>query len=165
MEAFENFIDQFEIVHEDVTMKLFSKSLLGYDVVWFKGLGDDSIGSWIELCNTFLKGWGKNKSFDQYLHEFTTLRRVKKEVLCAFNRRFHILYCRMPLEIKPYDTAAMVYYIVSQHSSLVLYLRERKYTSLSQLFMDTEEVEENLRACGRIQIQYHVNSEHEISFT
>jgi hypothetical protein len=151
MEDFEKFIDQFEIVHEDVTTRLFSKSLLGDVVVWFKGLGADSISSWIELCNTFLKGWGENKSFDQYLHVFITLRRGKKEVLSAFNRRFHILYCSLPLKIKPFETAAMVYYIVSQHSDLVLYLRERKSTSLSQLFMDTEEVEENLRACCRIQ--------------
>jgi hypothetical protein len=45
VEAFESFIDQLEIVHEDVTMRLFSKSLLGDVVVWFKGLGFDSIGS------------------------------------------------------------------------------------------------------------------------
>jgi hypothetical protein len=32
VEAFKKFIDQFEIVHEDVTMRLFSKSLFG-DVV------------------------------------------------------------------------------------------------------------------------------------
>jgi hypothetical protein len=68
------------------------------------------------------------------------------------------------LEIKPSETTAMVYYIVSQHSDLVLYLRERKSTSLSKLFMDAEEVEENLRACGRIQSQYHVKSEHEEDF-
>jgi hypothetical protein len=55
VEAFENFIDQFEIVHEDVTMRLFSKSLLGDVVVWFKGLGADSIGSWVELYNDFFK--------------------------------------------------------------------------------------------------------------
>jgi hypothetical protein len=164
VEAFENFIDQFEIVHEDVTMRLFSKSLLGDVVVWFKGLGADSIGSWIELCDTFLKCWGENKSFDQYLHEFTTLRRGKNEVLSVFNRRFYNLYYSLPLEIKPSETAAMVYYIMSQYSDLVLYLRERKSTSLSQLFMDVEEVEENLRACGRIQSQHHVSSEHEADF-
>jgi hypothetical protein len=58
----------------------------------------------------------------------------------------------------------MVYYIVSQHSKLVLYLRERKSISLSQLFMDFEEVDEKLRACGRIQGRYHVNSERQILF-
>jgi hypothetical protein len=64
VEAFENFIDQFEIVHDDVTMRLFSKSLLGDAAVWFKGLGADSIGSWVELYNVFLKWWGENKFLD-----------------------------------------------------------------------------------------------------
>jgi hypothetical protein len=63
-EAFENFVYQFEIVHEDVTMRLFSHSLSVYVVVWFKCLGVGSIGSWIELCKSFLKCWGENKFLD-----------------------------------------------------------------------------------------------------
>jgi hypothetical protein len=49
LEAFEKFVDDFEIVHDDVTMRLFSKYLFGDATVWFKGLEADSIGSWIEL--------------------------------------------------------------------------------------------------------------------
>jgi hypothetical protein len=44
---FENFVDQFEIVYEDVTMRLFSKSLVGDAPLWFKGLEVGSIISWI----------------------------------------------------------------------------------------------------------------------
>jgi hypothetical protein len=55
VEDFEKFIDQFETIYEDVTMRLFSKSLLGDVGVWFKVLRTDSIGSWGELCNTFLR--------------------------------------------------------------------------------------------------------------
>jgi hypothetical protein len=72
------------------------------------------------------------------------LRRGKNEVLSVFNKRFYNLYYSLPLEIKPSETASMVYYIMYQYSDLVLYLRERKLTCLSQLFMDAEEVEENL---------------------
>jgi hypothetical protein len=165
VEAFENFIDQFEIVHDDVTMRLFSKSLLGDAAVWFKGLGDDSIGSWVELYNTFLKWWGENKSLDQYWDDFNALRRGEEETLAVFNMRFYSVYHSMSIEIRPTETAAMMYYVMAQHSELVLLLRERKSTSLSQLFMDAEELEENLRACGMIQSQYHVNSEHETGFT
>jgi hypothetical protein len=89
LEAFENFVDQFEIVHDDVTMRLFSKYLFGDVVVWFKGLGADSIGSWIELCNAFLKCWGENKSLDQYLADFNALRRGEEEALVVFNKRFY----------------------------------------------------------------------------
>jgi hypothetical protein len=61
---FENFVNQFEIVHEDVTMRLFFKSLFGDADLWFKGLGADSISSWTELYYAFSKYWGENKSFD-----------------------------------------------------------------------------------------------------
>ena len=49
LEAFEKFVDQFELVHDDITMRLFSQSLFGDVAVWFKYLGDGSIGSWTEI--------------------------------------------------------------------------------------------------------------------
>jgi hypothetical protein len=63
--AFDNFIDQFEIIHDDVTMRLFSHSLSGDVVMWFRCLETSSIGFWIEICHAFLKCWGEKKSFDQ----------------------------------------------------------------------------------------------------
>jgi len=53
LESFENFVDQFKIVHDDVIIRLFSKSLFRDDVVWIKGLRADYIGSWTELSNDF----------------------------------------------------------------------------------------------------------------
>jgi hypothetical protein len=97
--AFENFVDQFKIIHDDVTMRLFSKTLFRDFVVWFKDLRSDSIGSWIELFNSFSKHWGEKKSLDLYLDDFYALRRRKYEVLSVFNRRFYNIYHDMPLEI------------------------------------------------------------------
>jgi len=99
-------------------MSLFSKSLLGDVVVWFKGLGADSIGSWVELYNAFLKWWSKNKSLDQYWDDFNALRRGEEEALDVFNKRFYSVYHSMPVEIIPTETAAMVYYVMAQHSEL-----------------------------------------------
>jgi hypothetical protein len=38
MEDFEDFIDNFEIMHEDVILSLFSKSLVGDATLWFINL-------------------------------------------------------------------------------------------------------------------------------
>jgi hypothetical protein len=160
LEAFENFVDQFEIVHDDVTMRLFSKSLFGDAVVWFKVLEADSIGSWIELCNAFLKCWGENKSLDQYLDDFNASRRGEEEALAVFNRRFYSVYHSMPMEIRPPEFAAMVYYEIAQHSDLVLLLRERKSSSLRCLFEDAEEVEENIRASKKIRDRVYFENLH-----
>jgi hypothetical protein len=51
--AFQNVIDNFEIMHDDVVMSLFSKYLVGDVVVWFTNLQDGSIGLWDELFDAF----------------------------------------------------------------------------------------------------------------
>jgi hypothetical protein len=49
---------------------------------------------------------------------------------------------------------------MAQHPDLVLLLRERKYSSLRRLFEDAYEVEENIRACKRIQDQTYFENMH-----
>jgi hypothetical protein len=161
MEAFETLIDQFEIIHEDVFMSMFSHSLSGDVTVWFKCLEVGSIGSWTELYHAFLKCWGENKSLDQYWSEFNALRRGEDEALAVFNRRFYSVYNNMPMEIRPTETSAMLYYIMAQHLELVLLLRERKSLSLVHLFEDVAEVEENIRASRWVHKQENVHIQEE----
>ena len=98
----------------------------------------DSISSWTILHNVFLRYWGENKSFEQYLSEFYTLRREKDEVVIVFNRRFHNFYLNMPMEIQPIEVASMVHYTIAQHPDLVIFLRERRSSSLHHMFTDAE---------------------------
>ena len=150
LEAFHNFIDNFEIVHEDVVLRLFSKSLVGDVALWFKHLEAGSIGSWAKLYDTISSCWGENRSFDQYFTDFCTLKRGKEEALVVFNKRFYSVYHSMPLEIRPTDISAMVYYVMAHNLDLVLFLLERKSSSLRHLFEDAKEVEENIHASKRI---------------
>ena len=50
----------------------------------------------------------------------------------------------------------MVYYVAAQHPDLVLFLRERKSSSLQQFFEDAKELEENIRACKMLRYQARV---------
>ena len=88
---------------------MFSKYLVGDAALWFNNLEAGSIGSWADLYNTFSRSWGENKSLDQYLTDFHTLRRGEEEALVVFNRRFYSVYHSMPLEIRPTEIVAMVY--------------------------------------------------------
>jgi hypothetical protein len=74
MESFLDFLDHFQIAHEDVIMRFFSKSLIKDAATWFKSLRTDSIGSWTEFSNAFLKYWGSYKSLDSYLADFYALK-------------------------------------------------------------------------------------------
>ena len=42
---------------------------------------------------------------------------------------------------------------MAQHLDLFLYLKERKSPSLQQMFVDSKEVENNLRVCGKLHDQ------------
>ena len=130
MGAFENFIDNFEMVHEDVVLSLFSKYLVGDASLWFKNIEVGSIGSWAKLYDVFSRYWEENRSLDQYLTDFCTLKRGKEEALVVFNIIFYSVYHSMPLEIRPTEIPAMIDYVMAQHSNLVLFLLERKSSSL-----------------------------------
>ena len=125
LEYFHNFIDNFEIMHEDVVMRLFLKSFARDAKFWFWNLKFDSIGSWEELHDVFLKYWGKNESYDQFLSKFYSLKREDDEPITKFNWRFQSFYISMLMEIRPSEKLAMLYYVMAQHSNLVFFLLER----------------------------------------
>ena len=91
-----------------------------------------------------MKYWGKNKSYDQFLSKFYSLKRENDELITKFNWRFQIFYISMLTKIRPSEKLAMVYYVMAQHSDLVFFRLERKSSSLRQLFEDAKGVEENL---------------------
>ena len=66
-------------------MRLFSKALSRDAAFWFTNLKARSFCSWTEFYNTFLKYWGENKSFNQYLIEFDALRRDEDEAITKFS--------------------------------------------------------------------------------
>ena len=141
-------------------MIIFSKSLIRDAAIWFKSLRADSIGSWIELTDAFLKHWGENKSLDLYLANLYALKREEDKTFPIFNRRFYNTYHDMPLDSRPIETASMIYYVMGLHSKLALLLLERKSSSLSILFEDALEVEEKICASRRIPEPFDFENHH-----
>ena len=66
----------------------------------------------------------------------------------------------MPFEIRPIETIGIIYYLMGLHSKLALLLLERKYSSLSIMFEDALEVEENICASRRIPEQLNFENHH-----
>ena len=63
-------------------MRYFSKYLIKDVTAWFKSLRANSISSWIEFSNAFVKYWGEYKSLDSYLADFYALKRERDVKLC-----------------------------------------------------------------------------------
>jgi hypothetical protein len=98
---FDHFIDLFEIDHDDVCMRVFTKSLIGDTKHWFKHLHPETINSWVELKKFFLKFWGKEKSLELQLTEFYALKRHNNEAIFVFSRNFSSVYYNLSKEIQP----------------------------------------------------------------
>jgi hypothetical protein len=101
LQDFEHFIDLFEVEHDDVCMRAFSQSLQGDAKEWFRNLQPESISSWEELKDVFLKFWGERKSWDQHLAEFHAMKRQRDETISMFNKIFSSFYYNMPKEVQP----------------------------------------------------------------
>ena len=95
IQVFENFIEIFEIKHDDVSMRAFSQSLQGDAKAWFKHLQPQSISSWDELRESFCRFWGERKSWNLLLSYFYSMRRMKDEIISNFNRRFASIYFKL----------------------------------------------------------------------
>jgi hypothetical protein len=81
MENFEDFVDNFEIMHEYVILRLFFKSLVEDDALWFRNLKACSICLWTDFHRVFMRYWGENKSIDQCISEFYALKKRINEIV------------------------------------------------------------------------------------
>jgi hypothetical protein len=128
-------------------MRAFSQSLKGDTKDWFKHLQPETISSWEELKNVFLKFWGKEKSLDLQLTEFYALKRKNNETISTFSGRFSSIYYSLPKEIQPTKVVAMLHYTTTLHPDLSFLLIERRPKSLQQMFNDDQEIQHNIQAC------------------
>jgi hypothetical protein len=103
-----------------------------------------------EFYDVFLHKWAERKSHHQYLSEFYAAKRMNDETVMKFNRRFQSLYYNFLLRFVLLKRASKVYYALAHHPNLDFYLRERKSSTLEQMFIDAEEIENNLWACGKL---------------
>jgi hypothetical protein len=92
IQGFDHFIDLFGIDHDDICMRSFSQSLKGDTKDWFKCLHPETISSWEELRDVFLKFWGRKKSLDLQLIDFYVLKKQTNETISIFSRRFSSVY-------------------------------------------------------------------------
>ena len=132
-------------------MRVFVQSLDGEARKWFRELAPRSIVDIEALDDVFLKHWGGNNDLLYYHTEFGNLQREDGELLSDFNKRFNHMYNRIPYEIKPTPTSAMLTYANAFDSQFCLLLKERRCTSLANMQDAAFEVESNIIAAKRLE--------------
>ena len=102
------------------------------------------------LDDVFLKHWGERRDHLYYITKFSNLKRENGESVSNFTKRFNNMYSKIPTEIKPTGTSAMITYANAFDSNFYLLLRERRYASLSLMHDAALEVESNILASQKV---------------
>ena len=85
---FFDLLNDYEVEHEDVVMKLFVHSLTKDARDWFRRLPDDNITSWSDLEKFFKEQYGDHTNAGFILNEFINIKKGQNESTFDFNIRF-----------------------------------------------------------------------------
>lgn len=88
LRIFIDMLNDFEVEHEVVVMKLLIHSLTKDARYWFRRLPDDSISSWSDLENFFKEQYGDNTNVGFMLNDFNNIKKNPNESTFDFNVRF-----------------------------------------------------------------------------
>ena len=78
---FSDWIDLEEVEHDDVKVILFSQSLDGEAIKWFKNIPDNSILKYHAFEDSFKDKWEDKKNPKQYLSQYHSMRRRESEYI------------------------------------------------------------------------------------
>lgn len=96
LKSFGDLINDYEIMDEDVIMKLFVQSLVDDVRAWYRDLPMNRIGSWEDFKNCFQEQYGDKTNVSLMLNEFNNIRKFDNEIATDFNAIFqkamHRLY-------------------------------------------------------------------------
>ena len=88
LRIFIDMLNDYEVEHEDVVMKLFVHSLTEDLRDWIRRLPDDSITSWSDFEKLFKEQYGDNTNARFMLNEFNNIKKNPNESTFDFNVRF-----------------------------------------------------------------------------
>ena len=88
LRVFIDMLNDYEVEHEDVVMKLFLHFLIEDERDWFKRLPDDNICSWSDLESLFKEQYGDDTSAGFMLNDFNSIKKIPNESTFDFNVRF-----------------------------------------------------------------------------
>ena len=88
MREFSDLLNDYEVEHEDVVMKLFMHSLIEDARDWLRRFPNDSITSWSDLEKCFKEKYGDHTNDIFILNEFNNIKKGKNKSTFDFNVRF-----------------------------------------------------------------------------
>jgi len=145
IQAFEDYLNIFEVEDEDVSLRLFSLSLQREVRTWFKALPEASNSNLQQCSKIFLDRWMIKLSFLSLIQDYDNLKRLPNESVQQFSDRFNQVYISMPLNIRPLPDLSLLQYPRAFDPEMEFRLRERCPSTLKQMQDVALDVESNLK--------------------
>jgi hypothetical protein len=104
-------VDNFNVEHEDVVMRMFVSTLEWEARAWYKSLPDASIDGWDSFQDKFIERWEKTHDIFFLCTIFSIIKKHESEIVCQFNAHFFKFYNQIPYRVRPNEIVALIYYL------------------------------------------------------
>ena len=101
MAIFSKLLDDFEVEHEDVAMRMFVSTLEGEARTWYESIPDVSIDGWDSFQDNFTKRWVNKLDNSSLINAFTHIKKNGDENVTDFKARFSKNYYKFPITRRP----------------------------------------------------------------
>ena len=143
-------LNDFEVEHEDVVMKLFVQSLIKDVRDQFRILPDDCISSWNDLEKLFKELYGDNTNIFFMLNDFNNIKKNPNESTFDFNVRFQKGMYKLFQVMKLNEDVFLTTYFNTFDSKMVYQLRDKEPKTLRDAFRIVIIIENNRKASGKL---------------
>jgi hypothetical protein len=92
-------MDNAEVEHEDVAMKLLASSLTEEALRWFRGLPNNHITSYEYFSKLFKSRWTTKKDNGMLVAQFNQIKKKENKTVSEFDTRFDRLYSHIPTDL------------------------------------------------------------------
>jgi hypothetical protein len=99
-----------------------------------------------ELIDAFTEKWGEKRDHRHLLAELNTMKKNENETMEEFNKRFNELISSMHQDIKPPESAILIYYIEAFGGEMRYQLRDKEPTDLKRAQETAIKIDKNMQA-------------------
>jgi hypothetical protein len=137
-------MENVEVEHEDVSMRLLASYLTEHSERWFIGLPDNHITYYEDFTKLFKNIWTTKKYNGMLVAQFNRINKKEDKTMSEFDTRFNRLYHHIPTDLCPTDASIHLLYVNVFGGKFHFILKDKKPTTLAQSKDYSAKIEENI---------------------
>jgi hypothetical protein len=121
-----------EVEHEDVSMRLLASSLTKYAQRWCRRIPDNHIAYYEDFSKLFKNIWTMKKYNGMLVAEFNQIKKNENTPVSEFDTRFDRLYYQILKDLRPIIASVHLLYVNAFDGKFFFILKDKKPTTLAQ---------------------------------